>query len=408
MKYVYFDNNATTPVRPEVFEAMRPFLSPDGVYGNPSSLHSAGQKAHTALETAREQVAALLGAADPSEIVFTSCGTEADNMALIGAAFEHRAKGRHLITSAVEHHAVLHTLDYLAREHNFEVTELPVDAEGRIRPSDLAAALRPDTILVSLMAANNEIGTVQPVAELGAICREKKVLFHTDAVQAAGKMPLDLKNLPVDMAAISGHKIYGPKGIGALYLRRGVRLQALLHGGSHEKNRRAGTENVPGAVGLGVACDLARREMESEVPRVRGLRDRFERGVLSSVPGVSVNGGGAPRLGNTSNLTFDCVEGESLVLAMDQAGFALKQPDLPGVEISTGSACASGLLEPSHVLKAIGVSRERIHGSVRFSLGHFNTEADVDFALRVLPVAVDRLRQMSPLWEDRGRRAANQ
>jgi cysteine desulfurase len=401
MKPIYFDNNATTPVRREVFDGMAPFLAPDGDYGNPSSLHTLGQQAHAALESSRERVAALLGAADPGEIVFTSCGTEADNMAVIGAAFAHRDKGRHLITSAIEHHAVLHACDYLQEEHGFEVTRLPVDRTGRISPDDLRSALRPDTLLVSIMAANNEIGTLEPIRALGAICREAGVLFHTDAVQSAGKVPLTLKDWPVDLATISGHKLYGPKGIGALYIRRGVQIHALLHGGAHEKNRRAGTENVPGAVGLGVACALALKEMASEEPRVRTLRDRLEAGLLERIPFVFLNGHPTERLGNTTNLTFDAVEGESLVLALDQAGFTLKNDGLPGLAVSTGSACASGLLEPSHVLKAIGVAPERIHGSVRFSLGHFNTDADIDVALDIIPKAVDRLRTLSPIWEDR-------
>jgi cysteine desulfurase len=401
MKPIYFDNNATTPVRAEVFAAMRPFLAPDGGFGNPSSLHALGQEAHGAMESARESVAALLGAADPGEIVFTSGGTEADNMAVIGAAFAHREKGRHLVTSSVEHHAILHACDYLEKEHGFEVTRLPVDRFGRVSLEALRGALRPDTLLVSIMAANNEIGTMEPIQELGAICRSAGVLFHTDAVQSAGKVPLNLKVLPVDLLTISGHKLYGPKGIGALYIRRGVQLHALLHGGAHEKNRRAGTENVSGAVGLGAACSLALKEMATEEPRIRGLRDRLEKGLLERIPFVYVNGHPSERLGNTTNLTFDSVEGESLVLALDQAGFTLKNDSLPGFEVSTGSACASGLLEPSHVLKAIGVPPDRIHGSVRFSLGHFNTAADVDMALEVIPRAVDRLRTLSPIWEDR-------
>ncbi|MBK8576106.1 MAG: cysteine desulfurase NifS [Elusimicrobia bacterium] len=401
MKPIYFDNNATTPVRAEVFEAMAPFLAPDGGFGNPSSLHTLGQQAHAAMESSREKVAALLGVADPGEIVFTSCGTEADNMAVIGAAFAHREKGRHLITSAVEHHAVLHACDYLEKEHGFQVTYLPVDRFGRVSPNDLRGALRPDTLLVSIMAANNEMGTIEPIQELGAICRSAGVLFHTDAVQSAGKVPLKLKDCPVDLAAISGHKLYGPKGIGALYIRRGVQLHALLHGGAHEKNRRAGTENVPGAVGLGAACAVALKEMSTDEPRVRKMRDRLETGLMERIPFVFLNGHPTERLGNTTNLTFDAVEGESLVLALDQAGFTLKNDALPGLEVSTGSACASGLLEPSHVLKAIGVPMERIHGSVRFSLGHFNTEADIDTALDIIPKVVDRLRSLSPIWEDR-------
>lgn len=401
MPFIYFDNNATTPVRPEVFEALKPYLAAGGDYGNPSSLHSTGQRARAALETARERVAALLGAADPEEIVFTSSGTEADNMAIVGAAFAHRDKGRRIITSAVEHHAVLHTVDYLEKEHGFTVARLPVDRHGRLSPEDLARALTPDTILVTLMASNNEIGTVQPLRALGEVCRKAGVLFHTDAVQSAGKSRLDFKNEPVDMAAISGHKIYAPKGIGALYIRRGVRLHPLLHGGAHEKNRRAGTENLAGAVGLGAACALAAVELDRESARVRALRDRLESDLLKKIPAVFVNGHPTERLGNTTNLTFECVEGESLVLALDQAGFALKNTDTPGVEVSTGSACASGLLEPSHVLKAIGVPPEHIHGSVRFSLGHFNTDADVDAALEIVPAVVARLRALSPLWEDR-------
>lgn len=406
MKPIYFDNNATTPVRAEVFEAMAPFLAPDGAYGNPSSLHTLGQQAHSAMESSREKVAALLGAADSGEIVFTSCGTESDNMAVIGAAFAHRDKGRHLVTSAVEHHAVIHAFDYLEKEHGFQVTRLPVDRYGRVSPDELRQAIRTETLLVSIMAANNEIGTLEPIRALGEICRDAGVLFHTDAVQSAGKIPMNLKDDPVDLATISGHKLYGPKGIGALYIRRGVKLHALLHGGGHEKNRRAGTENVPGAAGFGVACELALKEMASEEPRVRGLRDRLEKGLLERIPFVFVNGHPLERLGNTSNLTFDSVEGESLVLALDQAGFTLKNDSLPGFEVSTGSACASGLLEPSHVLKAIGVPPDRIHGSVRFSLGHFNTTSDVDMALDVIPRAVDRLRTLSPIWEDRMKEAA--
>jgi cysteine desulfurase len=401
MKTVYLDYNATTPVRPEVFEAMKPFLTPEGAFANPSSVHTAGQAARAALEKAREQVAAFLGASDASEVVFTSCGTEADNLAVKGAAFAHRDKGRHIITSAVEHHAVLNTCEYLEKEHGFQVTYLPVDGHGRVNPRDLEKAIRHDTVLVSVMSANNEIGTVQPVAALGAVCRERRILFHTDAVQSAGKSLIDVKSWPVDMLSISGHKIYAPKGIGALYIRRGVRLHALLHGGSHEKNRRAGTENVPGAVALGAACALASQELSSETERLRGLRDRLEEGIRRNVPFVRVNGHPTERLCNTVNFTFECVEGESLLLALDQAGFALRRADLPGVEVSTGSACASGLLEPSHVLKALGVPPEMIHGSVRFSLGHYSTEADVDAVVGILPAVVEKLRNLSPLWEDK-------
>jgi len=402
---IYFDYNATSPVRPEVFEAMKPFLTPEGFFGNPSSLHTPGQKARASLEAAREQVAALLGAADPSEIVFTSCGTESNNMAIQGAALAHGEKGRHMITSTVEHHAVLHTFQALEKR-GFAVTYLPVDAHGRVSPADLKKALRDDTILVSVMTANNEIGTVEPIAELGALCRERQILFHTDGVQAVGKTPLNLKEWPVDMFSLSGHKLYAPKGIGALYIRKGVKLDALLHGGAHEKNRRAGTENVAGAVGLGVACALAQTEMATEEPRVRVLRDRLEKGILERVPFARVNGHPSQRLGNTTNITFECVEGEGLVLGLDQAGFALHQSELPGLACSTGSACASGMMEPSHVLKAIGVPVEMIHGSVRFSLGHYNTAADVDQALAIIPRVVEKLRNLSPLWEDKMKESA--
>lgn len=406
MKTLYFDYNATTPVRPEVFEAMKPFLTTEGFFANPSSLHTPGQKAHAALEQAREQVAAFLGAADPSEIVFTSCGTESNNLALFGAARAHRDQGRHLITSAVEHHAVLHAAEYLEKEEGFQVTYLPVDAHGRVDPAELERALRKDTVIVSIMAANNEIGTLEPLQALGDLCRARRVLFHTDAVQLAGKRAMDVKNWPIDMLSISGHKLYAPKGIGALYVRRGVKLHALLHGGAHEKNRRAGTENVAGAVALGAACALAAKELDEEESRVRGLRDRLEKGLLERVPFVRVNGHPTERLGNTTNLTFECVEGEGLVLALDQAGFALHKGDAPGVACSTGSACASGMLEPSHVLKAIGVPLEMIHGSVRFSLGRFTTQADVDGALEVIPPVVAKLRALSPLWEDKQAGAA--
>jgi cysteine desulfurase len=401
MRSVYFDYNATTPVRPEVAAAMAPFLSADGVFGNPSSIHTAGQASRAALEKAREQVASLLGAADTSEIVFTSGGTEANNLALQGAAFAHRSKGRHIVTSRVEHHAVLHTAEYLEKTHGFEVTYLPVDAYGRVSPKDFEKAIRPDTILASIMMANNEIGTIQPIQALGEICRERRILFHTDAVQAVGKLPLDVKDLPVDLLSLSGHKLYAAKGIGALYIRRGVRLSALLHGGSHEKNRRAGTENVSGAVGLGLACELAQKEMPAEEPRLKALRDRLERTLIERVPYVRVNGHPVERLSNTTNLTFECIEGEGLVLALDQAGFALHKSDIPGLACSTGSACASGMLEPSHVLAAIGVPSHMIHGSVRFSLGLFNTDADVDAALDIVPAVVTKLRSLSPLWDDK-------
>ncbi|HRY29639.1 MAG TPA: IscS subfamily cysteine desulfurase [Elusimicrobiota bacterium] len=405
MHTIYLDYNATTPMRPELLEAVRSYSGLEGDFGNPSSLHTAGQRARAALERAREQVAGFLGASDVSEIVFTSGGTEADNLAIQGAAFAHRDAGRHIITSSVEHSAVMKTCRFLETQHGFEVTYLPVDRFGRVSPEDLRKALRRDTVLVSLMAANNEIGTVEPLMELGAVCRERGVLFHSDAVQAAGRLPIDVKTWPVDMLAVSGHKIYAPKGIGALWLRRGTRLQALQYGGSHEKNRRAGTENVAGAAALGLACELAGKELEGEVKMLRTLRDRLEQGILARIPLTSVNGHPTERLCNTTHIAFECVEGESLLLALDQAGFSLRRPELPGICVSTGSACSAGLLEPSHVLSAIGVPPERLHGCVRFSLGHYNTQQDVDQVLEIMPPIVEKLRSLSPLWDEKRRGA---
>jgi cysteine desulfurase len=389
---IYFDHNATTPIRPEVFEAMRPFLAPDGTFGNPSSIHAEGRRARAALENARATVAAFLGAADPSEIVFTSSGTEADNMAVIGAAFQHRDKGRLIVTSAVEHHAVLHSCDYLEKEHGFRVAHIPVDDYGRVSPGGFAKVCSDDAILVSVMTANNEVGALQPIEEIGKLCGEKGILFHTDAVQAAGKISIDVKEWPVDMLSISGHKLYAPKGIGALYIRRGVRLHALIHGGVHERNRRAGTENVAGAVGLAAACEAAARERTSEGKRIEGLRDRLEKGLLEGIPGARLNGHPTKRLGNTSHLSFDGVDGESLVMALDQPGFTLHEEGLPPIAASTGAACSAGILEPSHVLAAMGLSKDRVRGGVRFSLGRGNTAADVDAALDIIPRLVARLR----------------
>jgi len=399
MSSLYFDYNATTPIRREVAEALAPLMGPEGLFGNPSSLHSSGQRARAILETARERVASLVGAADSAEIIFTSSGTESDALALMGIAFAHRDEGRHIVTSAVEHHAVLKTLQDLRDTHGFEVTFLPVDSSGRVAVGDLERVLRKDTILVSVMAANNEVGTLQPFNEIGDLCREKRVVFHTDAVQWVGKVPLDLKKSSVDMASLSGHKLYASKGIGALYVRRGIRFHPLFQG-SQEKGRRAGTENVPGAVGLGVACALLQKELPTEEPRLRSLRDRLEQGLLKTVPRCGVNGNPVERLGATTNMFFYFVEGESLVLALDQAAFVLKDPTVPGVEISTGSACASGLSDPSHVLKAMGLPREKIQSSVRFSLGRFTTDEHVTEALALIPRVVERLRSLSPLWQE--------
>jgi len=400
LKTIYFDYNATTPIRPEVHEEMKPWMEPGGEFGNPSSIHSVGMKARAAVEKARGQVATLLGVSDPGQIVFTSGGTEADNMAIKGAALSHR-EAKHIVTSSIEHHAVLNVCEYLKENFGYRVTFLPVDKGGRVDPEAVARAIEPDTLMVSVMLANNEIGTLQPIEKIGALCRDRRILFHTDAVQAVGKIPLSLDKMPVDLLSLSAHKIYGPKGIGALYIRKGTRLQSLFHGGQHEKNRRAGTENLSGIVGLGAACAAIGPEMEAEEARQRRLRDRLEKGLLDQIPSSRVNGHPTERLNNTAHLSFECVEGEGLLMLLDAA-----QADRPGLAVSTGSACASGSLEPSHVMQALGVGPEWIHGSVRFSLGKFNTEEDVDWALKLVPPVVARLREMSPLWQDKIKRSA--
>ena len=381
MQRIYLDHNATTPVAPAVVERMMAVLRDD--FGNPSSVHHFGQRAKAVLDEARSQVAALIGG-DPSEIVFTSGGTESDNFAIRGAAEALEPTGRrHLIASAIEHEAVLNTLRALARR-GWRVTLLPVDQSGIVTADSLRDALTADTALVSVMHANNEIGTIQPVAELAAIARSGGALFHTDAVQSAGKLPVDVKSLGVDLLSLSGHKFYGPKGAGAMWIRRGVRLLPLVTGGKHERNRRAGTENVAGSAGLGVAADLARLKMTAEAERLATLRDRLEKGVLQAVTGTAVNGSG-PRVPNTTNISFDRVEAESLLIALD----------LEGVAVSTGSACSSGTLEPSHVLKAMGFPPHRTQNSIRFSLGAANTEAEIDHVVSVLPRLVEKLRSLT-------------
>jgi cysteine desulfurase len=384
MKRVYFDNNATTPLAPEVFEAMRPYMLED--YGNASSIHWFGQRAKAGVEKAREQVARLLGAR-PSEIVFTSGGTESDNAAILGIVEAARAERKHVVTTTIEHPAVLSTAKLLEK-CGVAVTYVRVGASGVIDPADVAAALRPATVLISVMHANNELGTVQPLEEIGRIARERDIYFHTDAVQSAGKISLDVEKLGVDLLALSAHKLNGPKGVGALYVRRGTILRPLLHGGHHERDRRPGTENVAGIVGLGAAAEIARAHLAEEQARVAALRDRLEAGILASVPLVTVNGDRAQRAPNTSNLTFDHIEGEGFVIAMD----------LRGIACSTGSACSSGSLEPSHVLTAIGLKPEQARGTIRFSLGRFNTEEDVDAALKILPGVVEQLRAVSPRY----------
>ena len=379
---IYLDHNATTPVHPDVVDRMTSALRDE--FGNPSSVHHFGQRTKALVDEARSAVAALIGA-DPTEVVFTAGGTESDNFAIRGVAEALEAAGRrHLIATSIEHEAVLNTCKALARR-GWRVTLLPVDQSGVVSGDALRAAITDDTALVSVMHANNEVGTIQPIAELAQIAHEKGALFHTDAVQSAGKIPVHVKTLGVDLLALSAHKMNGPKGVGALWLRRGVRLVPVLTGGRHERGRRAGTENVPGIVGCGVAAALAGQKMAAEHTRVAALRDRLEREVLRTVPGTTVNGGSSPRVPNTTNISFERIEAESLLIALD----------LEGIAVSTGSACSSGTLEPSHVLKAMGFPAHRTQNSIRFSLGMGNTDADVDRVIAVLPGVVEKLRSLS-------------
>jgi len=379
---VYLDHNATTPLHPAVLARMTEVLRDE--FGNPSSVHHFGQRAKALLDEARASVAALLGA-DPTEVVFTGGGTESDNFAIRGAAEAMEAAGRrHLIASSIEHEAVLNTLKALARR-GWRTTLLPVDQRGVVSAEALRAAITDDTALVSIMCANNEVGTIQPVAQLAEIAHERGALFHTDAVQAAGKVPVDVRTLGADLVALSAHKMNGPKGVGALWIRRGVRLVPCVTGGRHERGRRAGTENVAGIVGCGVAAAAAREKMAADAARVGALRDRLEREILRTVPGTAVNGGDSPRVPNTTNISFERIEAESLLIALD----------LEGIAVSTGSACSSGTLEPSHVLRAMGFPAHRTQNSIRFSLGMGNTDADVDRVLSVLPGLVEKLRSLS-------------
>jgi cysteine desulfurase len=399
VRRVYLDNNATTPVLPEVMEAMRPYF--DEHFGNASSIHHYGQETRAAVERARESVAALLSCR-ASEVVFTSGGTEADNLAICGLARSQSVD--HVITSTIEHHAVLNACKHLAEHHekyhdNYhettgcEVTYIPVDGRGLVDPADVKRAIRPNTKLITIMFANNETGVLQAVAEIGKIAAEADVYFHTDAVQAAGKIPIDVNKIGCDLLTISGHKLHGPQGVGALYVRKGTALEAMLHGGSHERSRRAGTENVPGIVGLGKAAELAIAGFErGDDRKMAAARDRLERELLeieaAGLNGADLNGKRAPRVPNTTNIYFDGIDGEALVIALD----------LKGLAVSTGAACSSGAIEPSHVLMAMGMSRDRAKGSIRFSLGKQNSAEDVEFALAAVPETVARLRDLSPVY----------
>jgi len=392
MRRVYFDNNATTPVLPGVLEAMQPYFGEH--YGNASSIHHHGQETRAAVERARESVAALLGCL-PSEIVFTSGGTEADNLAIFGTV--QRAVARalpvarsndHVITSTIEHHAVLNACRHLEQE-GWEVTYLPVDCRGVIDPNEVKRALKPNTKLISIMLANNETGVLQPVTEIGKIAAEADVCFHTDAVQAVGKVPVRVDELGCDLLTISAHKLHGPQGIGALYVRKGTQLEAQMHGGRHERSRRAGTENVPGIVGLGKAAEIAREALERGDYDLTELRERLERELLK-MEAVTVNAGGSGRVPNTTSLCFNGIDGEALVIALD----------LKGLAVSTGAACSSGAIEPSHVLLAMGLTPERARASIRFSLGKQNTSEDVEFAIRLVRETVGRLRELSPVWDN--------
>jgi cysteine desulfurase len=379
---IYLDHNATTPVDPAAADAMMRALQ--DLFGNASSVHYYGQQAKAAIDDARSAVAALIGA-EPSEIVFTSGGTEADNFAIRGVAEALEVTGRkHLITCGIEHEAVLNTFKALAKR-GWRTTVLPLDARGIVSPDALRDAMTDDTALVSIMHANNEIGTVQPIAELAAIAKARGALFHTDAVQSAGKIPVSARALGVDLLAVSAHKFYGPKGVGALWAKRGVRLSPFLAGGKQERNRRAGTENVPGVIGMGVAAARAAQKMTAEATRLSALRDRLENGILAAVPSTDVNGARDARVPNTTNISFERIEAESLLIALD----------LEGVAVSTGSACSSGTLEPSHVLKAMGLSSHRAQNSIRFSLGASNTEEQIDHVISILPRVVTKLRSLS-------------
>lgn len=383
MKQIYLDHSATTPVHSEVLEAMLPYFG--DLFGNPSSIHSFGQDAKKAVDEARDKVASLINA-DPSEIVFTSGGTEADNLAVMGVAYAREGKKNHIITTCIEHHAVLNTCGYLEKK-GFEVTYLPVNRYGLVNPHDVKRAITTETAIISIMHANNEIGTVEPIEEIGRIASENGISFHTDAVQTVGKIPVNVSALNVDLLSLSGHKIYGPKGIGALYIRKGTRITPILYGGHHEKDLRAGTENVPGIVGLGKACEIASRDLMSEMDHLRNLRDRLENGIMDKIDRIRLNGHPSQRLPHILNVSFENIEGEPLILNLDMKGIA----------VSAGSACTSDAMESSHVLKALGIPPDIALGSVRLSLGKENTEEEIDYVINALVEIVEHLRDVSPL-----------
>jgi cysteine desulfurase len=386
VKTIYFDNNATTAVAPEVLEEMLPYLTE--FYGNPSSMHTFGGQLHRKIEEARGKVAQLIGA-EPEEVVFTSCGTESDNTAVMSAA-ESFPQKRHIITTRVEHPAILNFCKHLARK-GFRVSFLPVNNSGQLNVDDLSRAIDDDTSVVSVMYANNETGNIYPVRKIAEILKERRIVFHTDAVQAVGKIPIDLKSLAVDMLSLSGHKLHAPKGVGALYVRKGTRFSPYIIGGHQEKGRRAGTENLASIIGLGKACELAMKNMDEEVMYLKKLRDRLESTLIETCPDVRVNGDAGSRLPNTTNVSFEYVEGEAILLRLNEYG----------VCASSGSACTSGSLEPSHVLRAMGVPFTAIHGSIRFSLSRYNTEAEIDETVKIMPGIIDELRRLSPFGREK-------
>lgn len=385
MQKVYLDNAATTKVRDEVVEAMLPYFTE--YFGNPSSLHLFAREAGKGLDTARAQVAKALNA-KPEEIIFTGGGSESDNMVLRGIPEAYKKKGKHVITSAVEHHAVLHTLEAMEKEGRVEVTYLPVDEYGTVTAEQVEKAIRPDTVLVSIMFANNEVGTIMPIEQIGETCKKHGVLFHTDAVQAVGHVPVDVEKMHIDLLSLSGHKFHGPKGVGALYVRKGVRIPALILGGAQERRKRAGTENVPGIVGMGKAIELATAELEDNAAKMKVLRDRLIFGIPARIPDVKLNGHPTERLPNNVNFSIRFIEGESILLMLD----------LNGIAASSGSACTSGSLDPSHVLLAMGLPHEVAHGSLRLTLSEFTTPEEIDYVLDTLPPIVEKLRAMSPLY----------